>query len=89
MLCVDRFDQFRPLGAILVNLEEGGTFCLDLPGAKCDILMVSQTMIIRFKSVREITNKVADNIKFYKWILGFIEVFTIKSLFLFDGNLLF
>ena len=61
MLCVDRFDQFRPLGAILVNLEEGGTFCLDLPGAKCDILMVSQTMIIRFKSAREITNKVTDN----------------------------
>ena len=31
LLCVDRFDQFRLPQAILVNLEEGGTFAWVLP----------------------------------------------------------
>ena len=61
LLCVDRFDQFRLPGAILVNLEEGGTFAWVLPRLNVIFWWYLKTTIIRFKSAREITNKVTDN----------------------------
>ena len=61
LLCVDRFDQFRPPWAILVNLEEGGTFAWVLLRLNVIFWWYLKTMIIRFKSAREITNKVTDN----------------------------
>ena len=61
LLCVDRFDQFQLPRAILVNLEEGGTFAWVLLRLNVIFWWYLKTMIIRFKSAREITNKVTDN----------------------------
>lgn len=61
LLCVDRFDQFRLPQAILVNLEEGGTFAWVLPRLNVIFWWYLKTMIIGFKSAGEITNKVTDN----------------------------
>ena len=90
LLCVDRFDQFRPPRAILVNLEEGGTFAWVFPRLNVIFWWYLKTMIIRFKSAREITNKVTDNKILlqivFQVLLRFLPVRD-EGLFLFDGNL--